>query len=84
MNALVPTYHSQLPAFLRDPSLFAETDKAIAGIGGGMPCLSSSAFSAAKASRHLMRRSAAAMSARRWTCRGIWGRWPSGCPLIVG
>ena len=37
MNALVPTYHSQLPAFLRDPSLFAETDKAIAGIGGGMP-----------------------------------------------
>ena len=36
-NLPVPAYHSQLPAFLRDPSLFEATDKAIAGIGGGMP-----------------------------------------------
>lgn len=39
MNALVPTpqYHAQLPAFLRDPALFASSDAAIAGIGGGAP-----------------------------------------------
>ena len=36
-NALVPQYHAQLPAFLRDPALFQATDDAIAGIGGGMP-----------------------------------------------
>lgn len=39
MNALVttPQYHAQLPAFLRDPKLFAESDKAVAGIGGSQP-----------------------------------------------
>lgn len=39
MNALVPqpNYHASLPAFLRDPTLFAESDKAIAGISGGQP-----------------------------------------------
>jgi hypothetical protein len=34
---IVPQYHPQLPAFLQSPDLFAETDKAIAGIGGGAP-----------------------------------------------
>ena len=38
MNALVPVqYHAQLPAFLRKPEFFADTDKAVAGIGGGLP-----------------------------------------------
>lgn len=38
MNAIVPmSYHPQLPAFLQKAELFAATDKAIAGIGGGQP-----------------------------------------------
>ena len=37
MSTQVVQYNPQLPAFLRVESLFADTDKAIAGIGGGMP-----------------------------------------------
>lgn len=39
MNALTvqPQYHPQLPDYLKDPSLFAATDAAIAGINGGQP-----------------------------------------------
>lgn len=39
MNALTvaPQYHAQLPVFLQKPELFAESNKAIAGIGGGSP-----------------------------------------------
>jgi hypothetical protein len=38
VNAIVQ-YHPQLPAFLQDPRLFEDTDKSIAGIGGGQPPL---------------------------------------------
>lgn len=37
MNALVPTYHAQLPEFLRDPALFASSNAALAGISSGAP-----------------------------------------------
>lgn len=38
MNAIVTTnYHPQLPAFMQRQDLFDATDKAIAGIGGGIP-----------------------------------------------
>ena len=32
-----PTYHANLPAFLRSPDVFQHTNTAIAGIGGGAP-----------------------------------------------
>lgn len=36
-QALVPTYHANLPDFLRSPDLFATAEAVAAGIGGGQP-----------------------------------------------